>query len=115
MYRAHYGFLAGAVALTVITVLVVLATLNGFWRLGRAVSLSPVEIAKAFGAPLLVSEHSNAKADELVKSAGTMPVQYVLTARGEQMAADKQGSEVEVLKVDRPAMHLEFVRLQGGS
>lgn len=35
--------------------LIVLPLYYGFWQLGRNVSLSPVEIAHTFGAPILAS------------------------------------------------------------
>ena len=42
--------------------------------------MSPIEIAKAFHAPLLSHEHSNATADDLAKSTGSMPVIYGLVS-----------------------------------
>jgi len=109
VYRSHYGFLAGAVALTLVSLLVVLATFNGFWSLGRSVSMSPLEIVKAFNAPLLAAEDSNAEAKDLVKSAGGRPVRYRLVPDVVDMAEDKTGSYVGVSEVDRTETHLEIV------
>ncbi|KAK0318864.1 hypothetical protein LTR54_013431 [Friedmanniomyces endolithicus] len=109
VYRSHYEFLAAAVALTLVSVLVVLATFNGFWSLGCSVSMSPIEIVKAFGAPLLAAEDSNAKAKELVESAGGRPVRYRLVPSAVAMEDDKAGSYVGVRDVERTEMHLEIV------
>ena len=42
--------------------------------------MSPIEIAKAFNAPLLSKQNSNATANDLAKSAGSMPVRYGLVS-----------------------------------
>jgi len=109
VYRSHYEFLAAAVALTLVSVLVVLATFNGFWSLGRSVSMSPIEIVKAFGAPLLAAEDSNAKAKELVESAGGRPVRYRLVPSAVGMEDNKAGSYVGVRDVERTESRLEIV------
>ncbi|KAK0854832.1 hypothetical protein LTS02_011346 [Friedmanniomyces endolithicus] len=109
VYRSHYEFLAAAVALTLVSVLVVLATFNGFCSLGRSVSMSPIEIVKAFGAPLLAAEDSNAKAKELVESAGGRPVRYRLVPSAVGLEDDKAGSYVGVRDVERTESHLEIV------
>lgn len=76
VYESHFEYLAIAVALTFIAMGIVLATFNGFWLLGRNVTMSPIETAKAFNAPLLAAEHPNAEVRELVKGAGRKPVRY---------------------------------------
>lgn len=81
-YRSNYGFLTAAVLLTMVSILVVMTTFNGFWTLGRAVSMSPLEIAKAFNAPLLAKEDPNAKAEELVRSSGKRNVRYQQAFKG---------------------------------
>ncbi|TKA83976.1 hypothetical protein B0A55_00219 [Friedmanniomyces simplex] len=109
VYRSHYDFLAAAVALTLVSILVVLATFAGFWSLGRSVSMSPIEIVKAFNAPLLAAEDSNAEAKELVKCAGGRPVRYRLVPNAVGMDEDKAGSYVGVAEVERTEMHLEIL------
>ncbi|OQO11070.1 hypothetical protein B0A48_05325 [Cryoendolithus antarcticus] len=116
VYRTHYGFLIGAVALTVLSLIVVLITYHGFWHLGRDVSLSPLEIAKAFNAPLLASEHSNAEADDLVATVGKKHVKYELTGYAGTDVQDKPHSQVSVhgdviddLTVDRRDLHFQIV------
>ncbi|KAF7189152.1 hypothetical protein HII31_09574 [Pseudocercospora fuligena] len=76
VYKTHYNFLGSAVGVTFVAIGVVLATFNGFWLLGRSVTMSPIETAKAFNAPLLAQEHPNAEVQELVKGAGMKPVRY---------------------------------------
>ncbi|KAI5358795.1 hypothetical protein Slin14017_G110780 [Septoria linicola] len=83
VYQSHYEYLGIAVALTFIAMGLVTATFNGFWLLGRNVTMSPIETAKAFNAPLLAQEHPNAEVQDLVKGAGMKPVRY-----GEVVSAD---------------------------
>ncbi|KAK5104871.1 hypothetical protein LTR62_002644 [Meristemomyces frigidus] len=114
VYRSHYGFLGGAVALTLVSVFVVLITFQGFWLLGRSVSMSPIEIVKAFDAPLLAAEDSNAEAQDLVKSAGGRSVRYMFVHDATEAQDDKAGSYVGVSEIDRARMHLEVVDTPGG-
>jgi hypothetical protein len=78
IYRSHYIFLGLAAGISLAAVLIVFATFHGYWRLGRSMTLSPVELAKAFNAPLLAFEDSNAEVNELVAAAGAKPVRYGL-------------------------------------
>jgi hypothetical protein len=48
----------------------------GWWRLGRHVSLSPIEIAKAFDAPLLQDVNTNARAKDLLHDVGDLRIRY---------------------------------------
>lgn len=66
-YRSEYAWLAGALLATMIPTLAVLGLFWGYWKLGRRVTLSPIETAKALGSPLLVSEDGNSTARELVR------------------------------------------------
>jgi hypothetical protein len=88
-YAADRRNLAVAVIISVLGPVATLALFWGWWRLGRSFSLSPLEIANAFGAPMganghspigvLVSGSSNASGDELarhVKGAGDPMVRY---------------------------------------
>ncbi|CAK4032791.1 Hypothetical predicted protein [Lecanosticta acicola] len=84
IYRSHYLFLGLSLAITFIAILIVLTTYNGYWQLGRKVTMSPLETAKAFNAPLLAQEDSNAEVKDLVKGSGGKAVRYghVLDAAG---------------------------------
>lgn len=56
VYQSHYGFMAGALALILICLLGILPLFWGWWMLGHSVTFSPIEIGRAFEAPLL--EHN---------------------------------------------------------
>ena len=49
---------------------------RGWWEIGRPTTLSPLETAKAFGAPLLAECNSNDKVRDLIKNVGDRNVQY---------------------------------------
>ena len=53
VFRTDYGYLAGALVAILIPLIGVIFLLWGWWELGRSVSLSPLETAKAFRAPLV--------------------------------------------------------------
>jgi hypothetical protein len=83
MYQSRYRYLFAATLISLLACCSVLPTFNGFWRLNRPFSLSPIEIAKAFDAPLLRlsgAGTSDLPVDKLVKRVGTTGVQYVIIA-----------------------------------
>ena len=84
IYRSHYIYLAFAVAITLIATLCVFSISLGWWHLGREVSLSPIEVAKAFAAPVLQNASSNAEVEALVKEIGSRRVRYGATWNGEE-------------------------------
>ncbi|KFA60442.1 hypothetical protein S40285_08272 [Stachybotrys chlorohalonatus IBT 40285] len=86
-----------SVAFTMAAVVGVGATMRGFWHLGRRVSLSPIEVGKAFRAPLFAGVGSNMPARDIVEQAGDFRVQYgVLSSadshRGLELAIDAESS-----------------------
>ncbi|KAG9519291.1 hypothetical protein KCU93_g8153, partial [Aureobasidium melanogenum] len=86
LYQSHYTYLAAATFISLLACCSVLPMFNGFWRLDRSFSLSPIEIAKAFDAPLLRSSEgdtSDLPVDKLVKDVGATEVQYVAVADGD--------------------------------
>ena len=46
VFRTDYWFFVAAAAVEVMCILFILPTYHGWWRLGRSVSLSPLETAK---------------------------------------------------------------------
>lgn len=83
VYESRYNYLAAATFISVLACCSVLPTFNGSWRLNRPFSLTPIETAKAFDAPLLRSsgtDISDLSVDKLVKRVGTTEVQYVAVA-----------------------------------
>ncbi|EXJ55845.1 hypothetical protein A1O7_08776 [Cladophialophora yegresii CBS 114405] len=76
VYDSNYGSLAGGLAVMFVSVIVILPLFNGFWLIGRGVSLSPLEIANAFGAPILARANSNMPAAVIVEVLGDIPARY---------------------------------------
>jgi hypothetical protein len=67
----------GALATMVFCILCVLPSYWGFWQLGRKVTLGPIEIASALGAPVLQQPHTRAgDVDILLKEVGGRQVRY---------------------------------------
>jgi hypothetical protein len=94
VYQSHYLYLILANVFTVLAIITVLPTFLGYWHLGRKVSMSPIEIAKAFNAPLLKGGNSNADSSQLVKDLGNLAVRYGAVSTGVEMGdakATKQG------------------------
>ena len=46
VFKSDLSYFAGAATVQLFTILVILFTYYGFWRLGRNVSFSPLEVAK---------------------------------------------------------------------
>ncbi|KAK3994700.1 hypothetical protein QBC44DRAFT_285417 [Cladorrhinum sp. PSN332] len=99
VYVANFGFLYGAVAVTVLAALSVIPLFYGFWKLGREVSLSPLETAKAFRPAQLEGVPSNSTVERLLKSlVGSRPIRY-----GVIIASSDDGEQQDVvLGMDDP-------------
>ncbi|KAF2842192.1 hypothetical protein M501DRAFT_1013551 [Patellaria atrata CBS 101060] len=101
MYETDFRFMAGAIAATVLTILLVLPVFWGFWQLGRKVSLAPFEIANAFGAPIFHGANTkNGAFEDLLGEVGDRRVQY-----GQLLHGEKPGvlGIAEPHRVARPA------------
>jgi hypothetical protein len=97
VYHSEYGYLAGASALVLLALIGVSTTLYGWWELGRNVSLSPLETAKALGAELFRHyPHWNTHMDggNLAKDMGHRRFRY-----GEQMVPEGDGVEKPTLGI----------------
>ena len=81
-FHSDYLFLGLALLVTILPVLLVATVFHGFWHIGRKVTLSPIEVAKAFDAPGLRSTDSNATARALVGEIGERQVKYGGAAPG---------------------------------
>ncbi|KAL1647065.1 hypothetical protein SLS58_002835 [Diplodia intermedia] len=75
-YQANYHFLIGALALILANTVVIIPLFLGWWRMGRPLSMSPLELAKVFRSPLLAESGSNEDVDGLIRSAGHKKVRY---------------------------------------
>lgn len=76
VYSTDWRYMAAGLVVAILAVLSVLPLFYGFWELGRHVSMSPLEIANAFEAPLLVDIGSNCNAREIMREAGLKNVVY---------------------------------------
>ncbi|KAL8704462.1 MAG: hypothetical protein Q9201_002378 [Fulgogasparrea decipioides] len=76
VYQSHYLYLGVAIGFTALAWLATLPMFIGWWHVGRNVSMSPIETAKAFSAPMLQHSDPNANVDELMKEVGERPVRY---------------------------------------
>lgn len=72
-YKTDYAYMVGALASTFLCVLCVVPTYWGFWELGRKLALSPLEIAAAFGSPLV---RSGKDVDGIIKEHGEKTVRF---------------------------------------
>lgn len=70
VYATHRGWLAGGFVVMVLACLAILPTYWGWWNLGREVSMSPLEIARAFGAPVMPDADPNATGGDIKRSMG---------------------------------------------
>lgn len=72
--------------------------------------MSPLEIAKAFNAPLLADQNSNGTAIELVNGAGQRPVRYgrvLSAASGASLANDIGPQHIQQIWKDGEFMELK--------
>ncbi|KAL9626005.1 MAG: hypothetical protein Q9204_007662 [Flavoplaca sp. TL-2023a] len=76
VYVTDRRYLATAAVISLVSVAAVAATLWGWWELGREVSASPLEIAKAFNAPLLDGMGSNVPWNKIPKQVAREKIQY---------------------------------------
>ena len=86
VFEADFSYFAGAAAVELFTILIILFTFYGFWGFGRSVTLSPLEIAKAFDSPLLLETDCNYNGRDIARFEGQRTVQY-----GALNAYDKDG------------------------
>ncbi|KAL8787562.1 MAG: hypothetical protein Q9213_002124 [Squamulea squamosa] len=76
VYVSSYRFLALAVLFSLLGWFATIPVFTKWWYLGRTVTLSPVEVAKAFGAPGLHTVDSNADAKRILKEIGDREIRY---------------------------------------
>ncbi|KAJ9614090.1 hypothetical protein H2200_002226 [Cladophialophora chaetospira] len=88
VFRSSYPYLAGALGVTVVAIALVLCIFSGYRQLGRKVTMSPLELAKAFNAPTLLGHDSNATVSELLQELGHRGIRYGAVAVDERTEAD---------------------------
>jgi hypothetical protein len=95
VFHSNYAYLGGAVAIMLLALLAMIFPLWGWWELGREVSLSPIETAKAFGASPLQQASLDMGAEGLIREVGDMRVKYgevQVRDENEQMSPKTPGS-----------------------
>lgn len=80
-YKTHYVYAGIAFGITMLCIILVIPSYWHYGELGRRVTLGPVEIASAFGAPILVDNNQNIEArkeniDSLIKHIGKRKIVY---------------------------------------
>jgi hypothetical protein len=73
--------MATGLCLSFAAVFAILPLYYGYWKLGRSVSLSPLEIARAFGAPVLDGLDGNVSAADVECARGHVYVRYGVVER----------------------------------
>ncbi|KAK4504248.1 hypothetical protein PRZ48_005164 [Zasmidium cellare] len=103
VYHTRIGWLAGGFAVMVIACLALLPTYWGWWHLHGKVSMSPLDIARAFDAPLLRHE---AGSPGWLKSVGGVRVQYN-TVGGRIFATDMERGISREMEAKNPVQVAE--------
>jgi hypothetical protein len=85
IYRSDLRWWAGATALDVITILVLLPLFKHWWKFDRSRSFSPFEMALAFNAPLLDKVPSNAGPEGVVHQIGSLRVKFGSVVQDERL------------------------------
>lgn len=89
-YKARYHYAAIAVGLSCATSCFQLLLLMGWRKLGRTFSVSPLEVAKAFDAPLMRDAGSNSTGEQIAREMRHLRVKY-----GEAQVQEKLQAEIE--------------------
>ena len=76
VFHSEHKYLIAMIFLTIFFMALVIPTFVGWWELGRHVTLDPIEIAKAFDAPMFQGPGSNAPLWQLVKDHGARHIRY---------------------------------------
>lgn len=91
VYAMDVVFMALGLIVSFTGVLAILPLSHGYWELGRCVSLNPLEIARAFGAPLFEGVDGNVTASDIEFERGHLSVRY---------GAVERNGEEKVLRIE---------------
>lgn len=102
IYRLNPYYLLASLCVMLTNVVAVLPLYFGWWQLGRVVSMSPLETAKAFRSPLMAKAGSNQQLGGLVGAVGEKRVRYgvVMEQRGTRVQSGCQGHDALRLSED---------------
>ncbi|PVH71775.1 hypothetical protein DL98DRAFT_539778 [Cadophora sp. DSE1049] len=76
-YKATAAYWASSLAITLLSIAMIIPSFYGWWQLGRKVSLNPIEMAEAFNAPVQHEDAIHKDADHLLELVGERKVKYV--------------------------------------
>lgn len=76
MYHTSPLLVALGITVSVVGVVAILPLYYGFWELGRKVTLNPLEIARAFGAPIMDGLDGNTTAEMIAVERGDINLRY---------------------------------------
>lgn len=111
IYRSNYAYFGGAITMMLVTTLRIIPLFFGRWRLGRSFSLSPLETAKAFEAPMLDTVGSNSDSSSILREVGHTRFYY-----GEVMQADRDGAGKKLCmsqRAQRPIKGVKYWSFRG--
>jgi hypothetical protein len=95
VFQTNYAYLAGALAVTILALGLASYLFKGYYALGRKMTMSPVEVAKAFSAPLLASANSNSEMQRLIAQIGMKSIKYGVVETSESPVARVDGWEIQ--------------------
>src|ERR1700761_5293510 len=75
VYKPNYAFLVGSLVVMAVALRSTIVLFWGWWDLDRQVTLSPLETAKAFGAPIF-SESQREIVSHILAAVGRRRVKY---------------------------------------
>ena len=76
VFHTDYAWFIAAALVETLCLAFIAPTYWGWWKLGRDMSFSPLEIAKAFRAPMLDEYHSNSRGRHIAKAGGDTRLRY---------------------------------------
>ena len=75
-YQTNPTFVVLGIIVSLTSTIAILPLFHGYWNLGRKVSLNPLEIARAFGAPLFDGLDGNVTLSDIEMERGDVGVKY---------------------------------------
>ena len=76
VFRVNYAYAVGTSCVVLLSVLATAPLLSGWRRAGRDLSVSPLEVANAFDAPLLAGVPSGAEVGAVLRAVDGVEVRY---------------------------------------
>lgn len=96
IFRSDLRWWAGAAALDLLTILVVLPLFNYWWKFDRNRSLSPFELALAFNSPLVKNVASNTGPEGVVRQIGDEPLKFGAIRLGDSLLDEEAADPVDI-------------------